>query len=95
MLTPPHSEGGVGAIRVELRGRKNGVLEIIVLVVAERPAVAAASVTALTVEFLLNKKIKTNYMSTLGLMVDPSEFLSELSKRSIDLQIFEGETTTI
>ena len=56
---------------------------------------AAASVTALTVEFLLNKKIKTNYMSTLGLMVDPSEFLSELSKRSIDLQIFEGEKTTI
>ena len=34
-------------------------------------------------------------MSTLGLMVDPSEFLSELSKRSIDLQIFEGEKTTI
>ena len=95
MLTPPHSEGGVGAIRVELRGRKNGVQENIVLGVAERPAVAAASVTALTVEFLLNKKIKTNYMSTLGLMVDPSEFLSELSKRSIDLQIFEGEKTTI
>ena len=95
MLTPPHSEGGVGAIRVELRGRKNGVQENIVFGVAERPAVAAASVAALTVEFLLNKKIKTNYMSTLGLMVDPSEFLSELSKRSIDLQIFEGEKTTI
>ena len=95
MLTPPHSEGGIGAIRVELRGQKNSVHENVVIGVAERPAVAAASVTALTVEFLLNKKTKLNHMSTLGLMIDASEFLSELAKRSIDIQIFEGDKTTV
>ena len=95
MLTPPHREGGIGAIRVELRGQKNGVHENVVIGVAERPAVAAASVTALTVEFLLNKKTKLNHMSTLGLMIDASEFLSELAKRSIDIQIFEGDKTTV
>jgi len=95
MLTPPHSEGGIGAIRVELRGSKNGVQENIVLGVSEYPASAAASVTALTTEYLLKQKINLNHMSTLALIVEPSEFLSELTKRSIAVEIFEGDKTTV
>jgi len=95
MLTPPHDEGGIGAIRVELRGSKNGVQENIVLGVSERPALAAASVTALTSEYLLKQKINLNHMSTLALIVEPSEFLSELTKRSIAVEIFEGDKTTV
>ena len=95
MLTPPHNEGGIGAIRVELRGSKNGVQENIVLGVSERPALAAASVTALTSEYLLKQKINLNHMSTLALIVEPSEFLSELTKRSIAVEIFEGDKTTV
>jgi saccharopine dehydrogenase-like NADP-dependent oxidoreductase len=94
MLVPPHNEGGVGAIRVELRGTKNGIQENIILGVSERPALAAASVTALTAEYLLKQKINFNHMSTLALMVEPSEFLSELAKRSIVMEIFEGDKTT-
>ncbi len=95
MLTPPHNEGGIGAIRVELRGTKNGVQENIVLGVSEHPASAAAAVTALTTEYLLKQKINLNYMSTLALIVEPSEFLSELTKRSIAVEIFEGDKTTV
>ena len=95
MLTPPHNEGGIGAIRVELRGSKNGVQENIVLGVSEHPASAAASVTALTTEYLLKQKINLNHMSTLALIVEPSEFLSELTKRSIAVEIFEGDKTTV
>ena len=95
MLTPPHNEGGIGAIRVELRGSKNGVQENIVLGVSEHPASAAAAVTALTTEYLLKQKINLNHMSTLALIVEPSEFLSELTKRSIAVEIFEGDKTTV
>ena len=95
MLTPPHDEGGIGAIRVELRGSKNGVQENIVLGVSEHPALEAASVTALTSEYLLKQKINLNHMSTLALIVEPSEFLSELTKRSIVVEIFEGDKTTV
>ena len=95
MLTPPHNEGGIGAIRVELRGSKNGVQENIVLGVSEHPALAAASVTALTTEYLLKQKINLNHMSTLAVIVEPSEFLSELTKRSIAVEIFEGDKTTV
>ncbi|MDG2353145.1 MAG: hypothetical protein P8L35_10105 [Acidimicrobiales bacterium] len=95
MLTPPHNEGGIGAIRVELRGTKNGVQENIVLGVSEHPASAAATVTALTTEYLLKQKINLNHMSTLALIVEPSEFLSELTKRSIAVEIFEGDKTTV
>ena len=95
MLTPPHDEGGIGAIRVELRGSKNGVQENIVLGVSEHPALAAASVTALTSEYLLKQKINLNHMSTLALVVEPSEFLSELTKRSIAVEVFEGDETTV
>ena len=95
MLSPPHDEGGIGAIRVELRGSNNGVQENIVLGVSEHPALAAASVTALTSEYLLKQKINLNHMSTLALIVEPSEFLSELTKRSIAVEIFEGDKTTV
>ncbi len=95
MLTPPHNEGGIGAIRVELRGSKNGVQENIVLGVSEHPASAAAAVTALTTEYLLKQKINLNHMSTLALIVEPSDFLSELTKRSIAVEIFEGDKTTV
>jgi len=95
MLSPPHDEGGVGAIRVELRGSNNGVQENIILGVSEHPALAAASVTALTSEYILKQKINLNHMSTLALIVEPSEFLSELTKRSIAVEIFEGDKTTV
>lgn len=46
MLTPPPAEGGVGAVRVEVRGRKDGHPTQTVLGAASRPAIAAAALAA-------------------------------------------------
>ena len=78
-----------------MRGSKSGVQENIVLGVSEHPALAAASVTALTSEYLLKQKINLNHMSTLALVVEPSEFLSELTKRSIAEEVIEGDETPL
>ncbi len=44
MLTPPHPEGGLGGLRVEARGERNGERVALVAGVAERTAIAAAQV---------------------------------------------------
>ncbi|MEZ5168088.1 MAG: hypothetical protein R2695_16975 [Acidimicrobiales bacterium] len=46
MLRRPHPEGGIGAVRVELRGRVGVERRVVVLGAVERPAVAAAAVAA-------------------------------------------------
>jgi len=53
MLSPPHSEGGVGGLRVEVRGRLDGQRQTFIAGVAERVAVgAAATVSAFVSAFL-------------------------------------------
>jgi saccharopine dehydrogenase-like NADP-dependent oxidoreductase len=46
MFVPPHPEGALGAIRVEVRGERDGQRVVEVLGVVERPAVATAAVAA-------------------------------------------------
>ena len=91
MLSPPHVEGGNGAIRVEVRGRRAGVEDVVVLGVTERPAVAAAAVAATTVEWLLADRHLVQGMVGLAEMVEPLAFLDDLADRGIEAQIFEGE----
>lgn len=48
MLSPPHAEGGVGGLRVEARGSRNGVRHIEIVGMAEKVASVAAAVSAHT-----------------------------------------------
>lgn len=48
MLTPPHAEGGVGALRVEVRGIRDGLRHVEVVGLAEKIASVAAAVAAHT-----------------------------------------------
>lgn len=48
MLRRPHPEGGLGALRVEVRGRKAGEHRVVVLGSLQYPAAAAAAVAAQT-----------------------------------------------
>ena len=48
MLRPPHPEGGPGAVRVEVRGRRGTSRDVTVLGAMDRPAVAAGAVAALS-----------------------------------------------
>ncbi|MBU3689608.1 MAG: hypothetical protein B7C54_00010 [Acidimicrobiales bacterium mtb01] len=46
MMSPPHAEGGLGGLRVEIRGSKNGQRVTEVAGIAERTAVVTAAVAA-------------------------------------------------
>lgn len=48
MLTPPHAEGGVGALRVEVRGIRDGLRHVEVVGLAEKIASVAAAVASHT-----------------------------------------------
>ncbi|MFM8625800.1 MAG: hypothetical protein ACKOCC_02490 [Actinomycetota bacterium] len=48
MLAPPHREGGVGGLRVEVRGTRQGARQVEVVGVAEKVALVAGAVAAQT-----------------------------------------------
>src|SRR5205807_7957928 len=52
MLRRPHPEGGLGALRVEVRGRRGRAHEEYVLGAVDRPAVAAGTVAALSAAWI-------------------------------------------
>jgi hypothetical protein len=57
MLSPPHKEGGVGALRVEARGTRNGVRHVEIVGMAERIASVAAAVAANAAHVLTTQSI--------------------------------------
>ena len=93
MLRSPHPEGLLGAVRVELRGIKDGAQIELVLGSSERPAVAAGAVAASAVEELLNRN---DQFGSRGLAewVDPTPFLHGLRSRGIRCEIFVGADET-
>ncbi|MEC9425354.1 MAG: Gfo/Idh/MocA family oxidoreductase [Actinomycetota bacterium] len=91
MLSPPHTEGGSGAIRVEVRGLRGTASDVLVLGATERPAVAAATVAATTAEWILSGRHRVCGMVGLGEMVEPVAFLDDLAVRGLEAQVFEGE----
>jgi hypothetical protein len=81
----------MGAVRVEVRGRRDDASDVVVLGATERPAVAAAAVAATTVEWLLAGRHRVGGMAGLAEMVEPVAFLSDLVERGLEASIFEGE----
>ncbi len=53
MLAPPHPEGGLGGVRVEVRGSRSGQRLTEVAGVAERTGIIAAAVAAATADYVL------------------------------------------
>jgi Oxidoreductase family, NAD-binding Rossmann fold len=52
MLRPPHAEGRIGGLRVEVRGRRGSTRDTLVLGAVDRPAVAAGTVAAVTARWV-------------------------------------------
>ena len=93
MLRSPHPEGLLGAVRVELRGVKDGAQVELVLGCAERPAVAAGAVAASAVEALLSSRSEPGAKG-LAEWVEPLAFLHGLRGRGIHSEIFIGADET-
>lgn len=90
MLRPPHPEGLLGAIRVELRGRRGTAKETVVLGAVDRPAVAAGTVAGLTAAWATTGRLARPGAAGLAeLVAEPVPFLAELAHRGIRAAAFD------
>ncbi len=90
MLTPPHPEGAVGAIRLEIRGLIEGRQVVQVVGAAERPAIAAAAVAATAADAVLHSNTVAFGASGLAESVAAGDFLRALARRGVRAQEFRG-----
>src|SRR5438477_1613502 len=78
MLRPPHPEGLIGALRVELRGRRGSSQEAAVLGAIDGPAVAAGAVAAVSAAWAVSRRLGRVGAGGLALLLsDPVPFLHE------------------
>jgi len=89
MLRPPHPEGGPGAVRVEVRGRRGGSRDVTVLGSMDRPAVAAGAVAALAALWAAQGRTIRPGAAGLAELVDPVAFLGELRRRGVRSAVFQ------
>lgn len=90
MLRPPHRDGGLGAIRVEVRGRRGVARDVSVLGAIDRPAVAAGAVAALAALAVGRGECRPGAGGLAG-TVEPVPFLAELARRGVKAAAFVGD----
>lgn len=91
MMRRPHAEAGEGAVRVEVRGRRNGHVDSVVLGCAARPSVASAAVVAVMVDELLAGRCVGPAVGGLASQIsDPTAVLASLAKLGVRCARFDG-----
>ena len=90
MLRPPHPEGELGAIRVEVRGAQGQARDDRVLGAVDRPAVATGAVAALACRWAVEGRLSRPGAAGLASLVEPGPFLATLADRGVKVAIFEG-----
>lgn len=90
MLRQPHPEGGPGALRVEVRGRRAGAASVQVLGAMDRPGVAAGAVAALTALAVGGGTSRRRGSAGLAELLEPLPVLNELARRGVKAAVFEG-----
>lgn len=91
MLRRPHPEGRIGAIRVEVRGRRDGTSVTEVVGAIDRPAVAAGAVAGLAARRALAGELRPG-AAGLADMVEPVAFLDDLADLGVRAAVFVGST---
>ena len=90
MLRPPHAEGRIGGLRVEVRGRRGQGRDTVVLGAVDRPAVAAGTVAGVTARWVATGQALTDGAAGLATLVEPLPFLQELARAGVRAAVFEG-----
>jgi hypothetical protein len=93
MLWPTHPEGGPGAVRVEVRGVRDGARDVVVFGAIDRPAVAAGAVSAVAALWAREGRIRRTGAAGLAELIEPGPFLVELARRGVRTAVFEGDAT--
>lgn len=91
MLRPPHAEGLIGAVRVEVRGRRNSLHDTKVLGAVDRPGVAAGTVAAVAAVWAAEGRLaRAGAGGLAALVAEPAAFLHDLAERGVRAAVFEG-----
>jgi saccharopine dehydrogenase-like NADP-dependent oxidoreductase len=88
MLRPPHPEGGLGAVRVEVRGRGAEGISVEILGAMDRPGIAGGAVAALTAVELGAGRARRAGAAGLAEVVEVGPFLAELHRRGVKVATF-------
>jgi hypothetical protein len=91
MLRKPHPEGLIGAVRVELRGRRDGQSDSLVLGALDKPAVATGAIAALALRCATTGRMPAG-AAGLAAVPDTTAFLSDLVHVGIKGALFEGSS---
>jgi saccharopine dehydrogenase-like NADP-dependent oxidoreductase len=91
MLRAPHPDGGPGAVRVEVWGRRDGASEVTIYGTTGSPAEIAAAVAATAARWLLDKRWAPG-VTALAELADPVPYLAELHRAGVRFATFEGVT---
>jgi saccharopine dehydrogenase-like NADP-dependent oxidoreductase len=93
MMRPPHPEGMLGAVRVEVRGRRGPGRDAVVFGAIDRPALAAGAVAAVAAAWAAEGRLTRSGAAGLAELVDePVPFLRELARRGVRAAVFEGSS---
>ncbi len=90
MLRPPHPEGRLGAIRVEVRGQKGQAWVGRILGASAPPGFATAAVVTSVVKLIGSGKVDGAGVMGLSEIVDAGEFLRVLEGQGIVCEEFSG-----
>ncbi len=91
MLRRPHAEGALGAVRVEVRGRRGSTTDARVLGAIDRPGLAAGAVAAVATSWVTSGRLARAGSAGLAELVpEPLAFLRELADRGVRAAVFAG-----
>ncbi|MEM8904888.1 MAG: Gfo/Idh/MocA family oxidoreductase [Actinomycetota bacterium] len=90
MMRRPHAEGGPGALRVEVRGRRGKERHVMLLGAMDHPAVAAGAVAAVVAISLRDADTFAPGARGLADLDDPVPVLRALERRGVSCAVFEG-----
>jgi hypothetical protein len=95
MLTPPHREGGVGAVRVEVRGTDAaGARTTMIAGVAEQVATATAATTIAFASHLMAGRLPEGVVLAGDAALDTVDLLRVVTQSGVRLQDFTGVPST-
>ncbi len=91
MLTPPHREGGVGALRIEVRGADaSGTRVSMIAGIAEMVGTAAAATVAGFLEGMLSGAFPSGLNLPGDERLDTTKLLRTIERFGVRLQEFTG-----
>ncbi len=90
MLRPPHPEGKLGAVRVEVRGLRDGAWCGRILGASAAPGFATAAVVMSVLEMIGSGKVSGTGVVGLSEVVDAGEFLGALEEQGVVCEEFLG-----